>query len=106
MAWLGALGQTQVPPLNPLHLTPRVCVWKVDFQFLLTASNKSSNCCNIRGTGCGCPSRAPGGRHSGRITFPSEPGMMQAGKGLWRELRARLGCDKSRLQKKKCLLRQ
>lgn len=35
-----------------------------------------------------------------------EPGMMQAGKGLWREPRARLGCDKCRLQKKKCWLRQ
>lgn len=71
MEWQGALGQAQVLPLNPLHLTLRVCVWKVGFQVLLTASNKSCNCSNIRGTGCGCSSRAPGGRHSGRITFLS-----------------------------------
>lgn len=32
-------------------------------------------------------------------THLPEPGMMQAGKGVWRELRARLGCDKSQLQK-------
>lgn len=71
MEWQEDLEQAQVPPLNPLHLTLSVCVWKVGFQVLLTASNKSCNCSNIRGTGCGWPSRAPGGRHSGRITFPS-----------------------------------
>lgn len=37
--------------------------------------------------------------------FP-EPGVRQAGKGLWRELRACLGCGKSGLQERNGCLRQ